>query len=118
MRYIIILLVILIKMSFAMMPEATDDTITGAVGQMPELVVTAERFEDADGGWIGMLDTIVVTAPRVRILTARTTDKNSASQDLLFAGLIFLGALSLSSFSWFAFRHYLNRKRRLQDCAC
>lgn len=118
MKYIIILLAILIKMSSAMVNEDTDDTVTGSVGHMPELVVTAERFEEEDEVWIGMLDTIVVTAPRVRVVTGRTADKSSAGQNRLFAGFIFLGAVSLSIFSWFVYRHYLHRRRRLQDCPC
>ncbi len=118
MKYAIILLVILVKMSFAMVTEKPDDTTAGSLGQMPELVVTAERFDDEGEGWVGMLDTVVVTAPRARVLTGRTTDKSSTGHNLLFAGLVFLGALSLSSLSWFMYRHYLPRRRRLQDCPC
>ncbi|UCC10991.1 MAG: hypothetical protein JSW02_06400 [candidate division WOR-3 bacterium] len=118
MKYIIFLLVILIKMSLAMVTGKTDNTIAGTVGQMPEVVVTAERYEDEDKVWVGMLDTVVVTAPRVKVFTGRTEDKSSTNHNLLFPGLIFLGALSLSSLSWFVYRHYLPRRRRLQDCPC
>jgi len=118
MKGVIILLAILIKMSFAVMPEETDNAIVDSVGHLPEIMVTAERYEDEDKVWVGMLDTVVVTAPRVKVFTGSAADKNSSDRNLLFAGLVFLGALSLGSLSWFVSRHYLPRRRRLQDCSC
>ena len=118
MKGIIFLLAILISSSIAVPAERTAYTIPSSIGQLPEMVVTAERFEEEDEGWIGMLDTVVVTAPRVRVVTGRTADKSSAGQNRLFAGVIFLSALSLSILSWFLYQHYLARRRRLQDCPC
>jgi len=34
------------------------------IGQMPEVVVTAPRYEYADESWAGLLEAVVVSAPR------------------------------------------------------
>ncbi len=113
MKHIMILFVMLVSTSIALPKEKVTYTAAGAVGHMPEVVVTVDRYEDEGKVSVGMLDTVVVTAPRVKVFAGRT-----AGQKLLFAGLIFLGALSLISLSWFVYQHYLPRKRRLQDCPC
>jgi hypothetical protein len=118
MKCIIILLAILVNMSAAVPAERADYSIGDSIGQLPELTVTAERFEYEDEVWSGLLDTIVVTAPRVKVFTGRTADKNAAGPSLPLAGFIILGTISLSSFSWFMYRRYLYRKHRMQACHC
>jgi len=118
MKCIIILLVVLASMPWIVSGDVVDVSEPGSFGHLPEFVVTAERFEHEDGGWVGMLDTIVVTAPRVRIYSARTTDKNPAGLNLMFATFVLLGAVCLSSFSWFMYRRYLQQRHQMQKCPC
>jgi hypothetical protein len=59
-------------------PKAFDST-----GYMPEVLVTAPRYENEDDAWSGMMEEIVVTAPRyhaedvnfVGIMTKLTSDQ-------------------------------------------
>lgn len=116
--YVISLYMILTGIPWAVSGDAGDLSVSGSVGYMPECVVTAKRFEYEDEVLSGMLDTIVVTAPRVRVYGVSTTHENSAGQNFVFGAVIILGAVSLSCFSWFVYRHALYRKHRMQDCTC
>ncbi|MGB3477846.1 MAG: hypothetical protein WBB67_01655 [bacterium] len=45
--------------------SATAEQAGEYVGQLPEVVVTAPRYEFEDEAWSGLMDTIFLTAPRV-----------------------------------------------------
>ena len=51
------------------------------IGQMPEIVVTAPRYEQEDGAWSGMMPETIVTAPRYN-------SENYASFDEIFANVL------------------------------
>lgn len=51
------------------------------IGQMPEIVVTAPRYEQEDDAWSGMMPETIVTAPRYN-------SENYASFDEIFANVL------------------------------
>ncbi len=65
--------------------NATAEQVGEYVGLMPEIVVTAPRYQYEDDAWSGLIDTIVVTAPRHEVediyAEDMTADKNSNTID-------------------------------------
>jgi len=54
-----IMLLIIVGSSFLMSAELVEDS---SIGHVPEVVVTAPRYEHEDGAWSGLMETVVVTA--------------------------------------------------------
>jgi len=64
MQGLITLLIIFAQVSGPSALEAYDSSPHESIGQMPEVVVTAPRYENEDDEWAGQMPEVVVQAPR------------------------------------------------------
>jgi len=60
----VIALLIIVGSGVPMSAELVQDS---SIGHMPEVVVTAPRYEYEDVAWSGLVGTVVVTAPRYEL---------------------------------------------------
>ena len=80
MQSLIPIIVIIAQVSGPIAMEAHNSTYE-YIGQMPEIVVTAPRYEQEDDAWSGMMPETIVTAPRYN-------SENYASFDEIFANVL------------------------------
>jgi hypothetical protein len=63
MKVLIMLLIFTAGFSGLVASKPAGNSAFDSIGRMPEIVVTAPRYEYEDVAWSGLMETIVVTAP-------------------------------------------------------